>query len=164
MLLNIVDEVSATLGHDFGKFSLFGYSGGGHFAHRFLYLQPDKLRAVSIGAPGGITLIDSTTDYWAGTRNFSDLFGQSIDVDAIRRVPIQIVVGVNDVEEFVYPGDGALQAIHARLGKNRFERSLTLLKNYQSLDFDVRRDVVPNCAHDGLKAMPTAQDFFLRTG
>lgn len=163
-LLSMVSEVSATLGHDFGKFALFGYSGGGHFAHRFLYLQPDKLRAVSIGASGGITLIDPSTDYWAGTRNFNELFGQSIDLAAIRRVPIQLVVGANDTEEFTYPGlSPAAAATHARLGKNRFERSLTLLKNYQSLGFDVRRDVVPNCAHDGLKAMPTTQDFFLRT-
>jgi hypothetical protein len=163
VLLNMVSEVSSALSHDFGKFALFGYSGGGHFAHRFLYLQPDKLRAVSIGAPGGITLIDATTDYWAGTRNFNELFGQAIDVAAIRRVPIQIVVGANDIEEFTYPGGSVTREIHAKLGKNRFERSLTLLKNYQSLDFDVRREVVPNCAHDGLKAMPAAQDFFLRT-
>jgi pimeloyl-ACP methyl ester carboxylesterase len=163
VLLNMVAEVSALLSHDFGKFALFGYSGGGHFAHRFLYLQPDQLRAVSIGAPGGITLIDSTTDYWAGTRNFNDIFGQSIDVAAIRRVAIQIVIGANDIEEFTYPGGSALQAIHAKLGKNRFERSMTLLKNYQSLGCDVRREVVPNCAHDGLKVMPAAQDFFLRT-
>lgn len=162
-LLNIVAEVSSVLGHDFGKFALFGYSGGGHFAHRFLYLQPDKLRAISIGAPGGMTLIDPTTDYWAGTRNFNEIFGQSIDLAAIRRVPIQIVVGANDVEEFTYPGGSAIAAIHAKLGKNRFERTLNLLKNFQSFDFDVRREVVPNCAHDGLKAMPTAQDFFLRT-
>jgi hypothetical protein len=163
VLLNMVTEVSAALSHDFGKFALFGFSGGGHFAHRFLYLQPDKLRAVSIGAPGGITLIDSTTDYWAGTRNFNDIFGQSIDAAAIRRVPIQIVVGANDIEEFTYPGGSVTREIHARLGKNRFERSMTLLKNYQSLGFEVRREVVPNCAHDGLKVMPAAQDFFLRT-
>lgn len=163
VLLNMVAEVSTALNQDFGKFALFGFSGGGHFAHRFLYLQPDKLRAISIGAPGGITLIDPKTDYWAGTRNFNDLFGQSIDLAAIRRVPIQIVVGANDIEEFTYPGGAEARAIHLRLGKSRLERSQTLLKNYEALGLDVRRDVVPNCAHDGLKAMPAAQEFFLRT-
>ena len=40
VLLNMIEEVSASLNYDFGRFLLFGYSGGGHFVHRFFYLQP----------------------------------------------------------------------------------------------------------------------------
>src|SRR5690348_13671610 len=38
VLLAMVDEVGAMLGTRFAKFMLFGYSGGGHFVHRFFYL------------------------------------------------------------------------------------------------------------------------------
>ena len=35
----------------FQRFALFGYSGGGHFVHRFFMLHPQRLWALSIGAP-----------------------------------------------------------------------------------------------------------------
>ena len=34
--------------------------GGGHFTHRFLMLQPKRLWAAAIGAPGSVTLLDPT--------------------------------------------------------------------------------------------------------
>ncbi len=37
VLLAMIDEISTLLEYDFGRFLLFGYSGGGHFAHRFLH-------------------------------------------------------------------------------------------------------------------------------
>ena len=41
ILLAIVEEISERYGIAFDRFGLFGYSGGGHFAHRFLMLQPN---------------------------------------------------------------------------------------------------------------------------
>lgn len=44
---------------DTRTFTLVGFSGGGQFVHRFFYLYPERLHAVSIGAPGRATpLID----------------------------------------------------------------------------------------------------------
>ena len=63
---------SAT-GSTFERFALFGYSGGGHFAHRFLMLHPERLWAASIGAPGSVTLLDPTRDWWVGTRDVEEL-------------------------------------------------------------------------------------------
>ncbi len=52
VLLAMVKEVGDRLDRTFERFMLFGFSGGGHFAHLFFYLHPDRLLAVSIGAPG----------------------------------------------------------------------------------------------------------------
>ncbi len=49
VLLSMIEEAGAMLQASFGKFMLFGYSGGGHFVHRFFYLHPERLHAVSIG-------------------------------------------------------------------------------------------------------------------
>ena len=92
VLLAMVDEVGTLLGTRFGRFMLFGYSGGGHFAHRFFYLHPERLHAVSIGAPGSVTLLDDERDWWVGTRDLKARFGRAIDLDAMRAVRVQLVV------------------------------------------------------------------------
>src|SRR5690606_31161836 len=81
----IVEEVAARYRLTFDRFALFGYSGGGHFAHRYMMLRPERLWAVSIGAPGSVTLLDNRNDWWVGTRNFAELFGRAIDVEAMRQ-------------------------------------------------------------------------------
>ena len=86
VLLGMVAQLESVLDHRFGRFSLFGFSGGGHFAHRFFYLQPRALRSVSVGAPGAMTLLDDTRDFWIGTRDFEARYGQPIDLDALRQV------------------------------------------------------------------------------
>src|SRR5690606_39266483 len=58
VLLGMVAEVAARYRLAGERFYLHGFSGGGHFAHRFLYLHPERLAGVSIGAPGIVTLID----------------------------------------------------------------------------------------------------------
>ncbi len=85
ILLAMVDEVGERLGRTFADFMLFGFSGGGHFAHRFFYLHPQRLSAVSIGAPGAVTLIDDQRDYWVGTRDLAARFGTAIDLPAMRK-------------------------------------------------------------------------------
>ena len=153
--------MGAALGRRFDKFNLFGFSGGGHFAHRFLYLWPDRLDAVSVGAPGSVTRIDDTRDFWLGTRNFETVFGKPLDLPAIRKVPVQLVVGACDVEEFVYPPQfAAFVEDMGDIGKNRIERNTKLLENYQANGLDVRQTIVPKVAHDGHKVVDAVTAFF----
>ena len=160
ILLGMIAELGGLLGASLDRFSLFGFSGGGHFAHRFFYLHPDRLRSVSVGAPGGVTLLDDTRDYWIGTRDFPERFGAAPDLAAMRRVRAQILVGSEDLAEFVYPAHLAHHAPDmARLGRNRLERSATLLANWQDHQIAARRDVLPGVAHEGLKAMPALTAF-----
>ena len=163
ILLAIVAEVSERYGIAFDRFGLFGYSGGGHFAHRFLMLQPHKLWGVSIGAPGSVTLLDPSRDWWVGTRNFAELFGQELDIPAMQQVAVQMVVGAADLETWEIthkPGGRNWMPDANHAGTNRPERLASLRDNFAAHGIAARFDLVPNTPHDGVKVVPVVEDFF----
>lgn len=163
ILLAMVEEVAQHYGLHFDRFALFGYSGGGHFAHRFLMLQPHRLWAASIGAPGSVTLLDPTRDWWVGTRNMAELFGTAPDIEAMREVAVQMIVGAADLETWEIthqPGNASWMPDANHAGANRPERLDTLRRNFEEHGITVRFDLVPNMPHDGLKAVSRVEDFF----
>jgi poly(3-hydroxybutyrate) depolymerase len=166
VLLGIVDEIGEKYGRRFDRFALFGYSGGGHFAHRFLMLHPDRLWACSIGAPGSVTLLDPTRDWWVGTRDVQARFGITIDPDAMARVPVHMIVGGADLEtwEITHREGGKNWMPGANdAGKTRPERLQSLQRSFEAHGIAVRFDLVPGMAHDGLRAVETVKDFFADT-
>lgn len=163
ILLAIVEEVSERYGIAFDRFGLFGYSGGGHFTHRFLMLQPHKLWGASIGAPGSVTLLDPSRDWWVGTRNFAELFGQELDIPAMKQVAVQMVVGAADLETWEIthkPGGRNWMPDANHAGTNRPERLASLRDNFAAHGIAARFDLVPNTPHDGVKVVPVVEDFF----
>ncbi|KAG9527967.1 poly hydrolase, partial [Aureobasidium melanogenum] len=97
-LLSVLDEVAMRWPHiDTTKIFLMGFSGGGQFAQRFLYIYPDRLSAVSIGAPGKVTVLDDQQDWPKGTKNVQHVFDRPIDLDLIKAVNIHMVVGSKDI-------------------------------------------------------------------
>ncbi|WIV55911.1 PHB depolymerase family esterase [Amycolatopsis nalaikhensis] len=161
-LLHIVDEAAAAFNARPERFFLHGFSGGGQFAHRFYYAHPDRLAGVSIGAPGRITQLDDSLPWWLGTGGFEDRFGIRIDLDALRRVPVQMVVGEEDVEtwEITNPGGPNWMDGVETTGSTRVERLETLRDNFVAQGIAVRYDVVPGVAHRGTGVVPVVQDFF----
>jgi pimeloyl-ACP methyl ester carboxylesterase len=162
VLLSMVAEVEERYRVAFPRFALFGYSGGAHFAHRFLYLHPDRLWAVSVGAPGSVTLPDATRDWWVGVRDLSARFGIPFDPAAVARVPVQIVVGEVDLEtwEITHREGGPYWMPGANdAGRTRPERAGTLARALEALGAPVRLNRIPNMAHDGAKAVDTVQAF-----
>ncbi len=163
LLLAMVDEVGRKYGIDVGRFLLFGFSGGGQFVHRFYYLHPDRLATVSIGAPGSLTQIDATRDWWVGTRNFRAEFGVDIDLAAMRRVRVQMVVGALDTETWeitIKPGDRIWMEGANDAGITRIDRLATLKANYELHGIAVRHDVVPGIGHEGAKSLEPVRQFF----
>jgi pimeloyl-ACP methyl ester carboxylesterase len=164
VLLAMVDEVAQTLSTTFDRFSLFGYSGGGHFANRFYYLHPERLRSVSIGAPGSVTLLDDSREWWVGTGGIEAVFGKSLDLAALREVDVQLLVGAADLEtwEIHYSPESVQykEGINDS-GRTRIERNATLAANLRSHDIRVQQDIVPNTAHAGMSVVPYVQDFLL---
>jgi poly(3-hydroxybutyrate) depolymerase len=162
VLLSMVDEISGRYDCDFSKFALFGYSGGAHFAHRFLMLHPDRLFACMIGAPGSVTLLDPTRDWWVGTRDFVEIFGRKIDIEAMKKVKVQMLVGQADLETWeITHKEGSRfwmeDANHA--GKVRPERLESLRKSFEREGVRVQFDFIPNMAHDGPRAVRHVEDF-----
>ncbi|RAH63152.1 poly hydrolase [Aspergillus piperis CBS 112811] len=98
-LLAILDEVATVWpGIDTEKVFLAGFSGGGQFAHRFFYVHPERLAAVSVGAPGKVTMLDEQLAWPSGIGNFQELFGKGLDKDIMRNVQVQLVIGSQDVK------------------------------------------------------------------
>lgn len=102
VLLSILDEVAQYWpGIETSKVFMMGFSAGGQFAHRFLYLYPERVAAISIGSQSHTTALDKTKDWPVGIANVETLFSRAVNKELIRNVPIQLVIGSEDnrVEE-----------------------------------------------------------------
>jgi len=169
VLLSMIDEVAAKYRLRSHRFLLFGFSGGGHFAHRFFYLHPHRLLGVSIGAPGVVTLLDDRKDWWIGVRDVYRRFGVKVNLPAMRRVPVQMVIGSEDKEAWDLPinagspywmGKDIAGADFNSAGKTRLERMVSLKQSFEHAGISVRHDVVPGAAHESEALDTRVQDFF----
>jgi pimeloyl-ACP methyl ester carboxylesterase len=163
VLLAMVDEVRARYALTPRPFALFGFSGGAHFAHRFAYLHPDQLLAVSIGAPGMVTLLDPSLPWWRGTQDLEQRFGRTVDLDALRRVQVQMVVGAQDVETWeitIQPDSPFWMEGANAAGVTRIDRLRTLERNFNNNGIAVRFDLVEGIAHNGYAVLAPVQAFF----
>lgn len=162
LLLEMVQQAAEMYGQDWGRFALFGFSGGGHFAHRFAILHPGALWAASIGASGSVTLLDTERDWWVGIRDLDEKFGITFDRAALTRVPVQMLVGDADLEtwEITHKPGGAYWMEGANdAGRTRPERLRALAASFEKAGVSVRFDLLPGVAHDRMKAIGPVQDF-----
>jgi poly(3-hydroxybutyrate) depolymerase len=160
VLLAMVAEAAAIYRIASNRFMLYGYSGGGQFAHRFLYLHPERLRAVSIGAPGSVTLIDDSYDWWPGTANLEDLFGRPLDLEQMRSVSVQMVVGSDDTGSMAGFDSKRSMPGSDRAGSTRVERVETLRANFEAHGIGVQHTIVPGVGHESYKFLPVVTSFF----
>lgn len=162
VLLSMVAEVAEKYGQDWSRFAMFGFSGGGHFTHRFAILHPQRLWAASIGAPGSVTLLDPTRDWWVGIRDLQPRFGIAFDADALARVPVQMVVGDADLETWEIthkPGSAYWMEGANDAGRTRPERLRALASSFEQAGVRVQFDLVPGVSHDRMKVLGRVQDF-----
>lgn len=162
ILLHMVSEVESKYGLTPGKFGLFGFSGGGHFCHRFLYLHPEKLLAVAIAAPGSVTLISDNYNWWVGTANIEKLFGKPLDLQQIRNVPILLSVGEEDTSTngiVSGPDSAAWMEGAGNSGANRIERLQSLYRNFNDYGFKVDLTILPGVRHEIEPHAKHAQNF-----
>ena len=162
ILQGMVAEVGEKFGRDFSRFALFGYAGGGQFVNRYTLLHPDTLWAASIGAPGSVTLLDPSQDWWVGVRGAEARFGKAVDIEALRQVAVHMIVGKADLEtweithreggKFFMPGANSA-------GATRPERLESLRRSFEAAGVKAVLDVVENVPHDGLKCVGQVQDF-----
>ncbi|MER8583033.1 alpha/beta hydrolase [Mesorhizobium sp. M1423] len=161
-LLAIVEEVSAKYRQDWSHFAMFGFSGGGHFTHRFAILHPDRLWAASIGAPGSVTLLDPTRDWWVGIRDLPEKFGITFNAAVLAKVPVQMIVGDADLEtwEITHLEGGTHWLPGANdAGRTRPERLRALCQSFEQVGVRVRFDLLPGVSHDRLEVLDPVQDF-----
>lgn len=163
VLLAMVDEVARKYGADAQRFLLFGYSGGGQFANRFLFCHPQRLAAVSIGAPGVPTLLDPANRWWVGVGALAEHMGVTLDLEAMRRVRVQTVIGSLDTdagEITMAPGHRYYLPGINDSGSNRIERLDALRASLDQHGIQVEHECVPGVAHAGFQLIEPVRRFF----
>jgi pimeloyl-ACP methyl ester carboxylesterase len=163
VLLAMVDEIAAVYRLQADRFLLHGFSGGGHFAHRFFYLHPRRLRGVSIGAPGVVTLLDDEHDWWVGVRDLEQRFGIEPDILAMRETPVHMVIGGDDTETWeitITPEHKRWMSGADLAGINRQDRMALLCESFERHDIAVRQDTVPGVGHNGSALLDPVKAFF----
>ncbi|MFZ5637462.1 MAG: alpha/beta hydrolase [Pseudomonadota bacterium] len=92
----IVEDACRHLGMDAPALHLFGYSGGGQFAHRYAFRHPRAVSRMVVGAAGWYTFPDDDLAYplGLGARGATSAFAHA-DVVA-RYPPTLVVVGSHD--------------------------------------------------------------------
>lgn len=166
VLQNMVAQVSARYGIDGSHFGLVGFSGGAHFAHRFLLLRPERLWGVSVGAPGSVTLLDRQRDWWPGVRDIEQRFGTAIDSQRLAEVPIQLIVGDADLDttEIVHRPGGRYWSEGANdAGETRPDRLRALEHSLTDAGAQVTFDLLPGVGHDAEPIFTAAQSFLARS-
>lgn len=151
LLLAMVEEVSQRYRLDAARFLMHGFSGGGHFVHRFLYLHPERLKAVSIGAPGFVTLPDDSKPWWVGTGGMEAALGRPLRLEPLRRVQVQMVVGALDTETWEITANELsprwMPGVNDA-GGTRIERLRTLERSFRARGIPVRFDLVEGVGHE----------------
>lgn len=166
LLLDMVRETEIRFSGNFEKFAIFGFSGGAHFAHRFFYIHPERLSALSVAAPGSVTLLDDTSSWWVGTGDFQEKFGKPLDLTVMRNIPAQLIVGAKDnAKDLVTNSRDRANWMEGSdtAGSTRVDRLKTLYKNWQESDLQVELCLVADTGHDLPPLVQQAHTFFSQT-
>ncbi|SMD25309.1 alpha/beta fold hydrolase [Kibdelosporangium aridum] len=153
VLLDILEQVRLRWNADVDPVLLCGHSGGGQFAHRFLYLHPDRVAAVAVSAPGSVTLLDDSLAWPEGIGDTRQRFAITVDLEAVARVPVLLVVGGDD------DGRADLAAM-GHPGHSRPERLDRLAESLNLQGIAVKKVVVPGVGHSAAGTRPQIVDFF----
>lgn len=95
-LEDILHSVRLDIGLDAAPFDIFGFSGGGQFAHRFALLHPRAVRSCVVVAPGWFTFPDDRAPYPEGLARVPDCL-PPLDEAAVCTIPFHVIVGDQDI-------------------------------------------------------------------
>ena len=122
----IISEVSNLTGADTSRFYLFGYSGGGQFAHRYAMAHPERVAAVVIGGAGWYTTPQQDNSSAHGVGLCRDLPSLRFDTGKFLRIPMTVVIGDQDTDRNEELNKSTL--IDRLQDRNRLERALTWVR------------------------------------
>ncbi|HZM17574.1 MAG TPA: hypothetical protein VFE28_16390 [Candidatus Krumholzibacteria bacterium] len=116
----IIEEAGWLTGASTAQIYLFGYSGGGQFAHRYALAHPHRVARAVVAAAGWYTFPDPRTRFPYGIRRSRELRGVRFDPEEFLRVPLSVFVGDQDTTSEGLRRSGR---VNRQQGKTRLERA-----------------------------------------
>lgn len=114
-LIAMIDNARAKFNQDGLNFDkrvlMSGYSASGMFANRFTFLHPKRVKAATIGSPGGWPMAPvekfngKSLRYPIGVADLKIVSGQKLDLKSLRKVPLFVFLGDKDTNDSVPFGD-----------------------------------------------------------
>lgn len=147
----IIQEATSIIGIDPTPLRMFGFSGGGQFAHRYAMFYPKRVAGMVLGAPGWYTFPDPDQPYPYGLRSSKDWPRLRFTPRRFLTVPALVLVGASDDIRDV--DLNKMRRIDAIQGLNRLERgekwiqSMNALARAYQVPADFHFDLVPNATH-----------------
>ena len=160
-LLNLLETVAFVWGVNTCKVSMFGYSGGAQFAHRFAMLHPHRVDRLTACSAGWYTWPDAQLfPRGLGTAQSRRLSLGAIaagNLDRFLQIPINVAVGALDDQ--VDPLTRDNDALNEQQGGHRLERATRWCKALRQtalqrgLKAQIDLHVLPDAAHDFRQCM-----------
>jgi len=149
-----------------------GFSASAMFANRFTVLHPDRVRAATIGSPGGwpvapvAKLGADALPYPAGVADLEALVGTPFDAAAYARVPQFLYMGDADDNDSLDFEDGWDKPMAAEVDRLFGDTPLARWKHAETLyaqaGADARFELVPGIGHDRKALQDRSTAFFKR--
>jgi len=117
---SIVEEVAWLTGASATQISLFGYSGGAQFVHRYAMAHPQQVAGVAVAGAGWYTFPDARQRFPYGIRRSKHLTSVRFDPEEFLRVPMTVFVGENDT---TLEGLRQTERVNRQQGTTRVERA-----------------------------------------
>ena len=95
-LNEVLMDVDKRFGMDTEQVTMFGYSGGGQFVHRYILCNPGRVERAVLMAPGWFTMPDANAPYPYGLANSEELHAHQISFKSLLGTPILVMVGDAD--------------------------------------------------------------------
>lgn len=89
------------------KILMCGFSASGMFTNRFVVLHPDRVKAATIGSPGGWPILPleewegQRLNYPVGVGDLEELTGEEFDLETYIKVPQYFFIGDQDTNDSV---------------------------------------------------------------
>ncbi|WP_083607704.1 hypothetical protein [Thalassospira sp. TSL5-1] len=136
---------------DFDTAYLYGFSGGAQFAERYGLFCAANLSGLVIAAPGNVTLIDDTLEWWPGLDGAKAQTHRTPDLQSLRQIPVAIMVGAQDCNKGLVArpaGTPHGSAYEAVAGDSRLARAHTLHRSFQNAGISSSLREIADVAHD----------------
>lgn len=147
-----------------------GFSASGMFANRFTLLYPERVKAATIGSPGGFPILPmesyegTSLPYPAGIADIEELTGKPFDQKTYNKIPQLIYMGDLDDNDSLDFTDGwdedIASVVDALFGSDPLSRWKEAEAVYLESGANVRFLLVEGVGHDRKALQNHSVDFF----